>query len=137
MYLTPTDRKRRWYDANRDMVIERERHRRTDINHQAESAFKRAKKRAGKKGLEFTVEFSDLLIPTHCPVFPWIELTAISGEGFVDSNISLDRISSELGYVKGNVQFISYKANRNKNNSTLEELLALGEWAKDVLNANN
>lgn len=35
---------------------------------------------------------------------------------------SIDKVIPELGYVRGNVWVISNKANRIKNNATLEEL---------------
>jgi hypothetical protein len=35
---------------------------------------------------------------------------------------SLDRIFPELGYTKGNVRVISWRANWIKNNSTIEEI---------------
>ena len=36
-------------------------------------------------------------------------------------------------YEKGNVQVISWRANRIKSNASLEELVKIGEWAKSVL----
>ena len=50
-------------------------------------------------------------------------LTIYHYEGVLgDDSPSLDRIVSSLGYVKGNIRVISYKANRVKSNATLEEL---------------
>ena len=46
---------------------------------------------------------------------------------------SLDRIDSSQGYVKGNVIIISWRANRLKNNATLEDLIKLGKWAETNL----
>jgi hypothetical protein len=42
----------------------------------------------------------------------------------------LDRHVPSLGYVKGNVTFLARKANRLKNNSSVEELTSLLEWMK-------
>lgn len=42
-----------------------------------------------------------------------------------DSLAHLDRIDSNLGYVVGNVQWLSAKANRIKTNATVEELTML------------
>lgn len=39
-----------------------------------------------------------------------------------DDSYSLDRIDSSRGYVKGNIWVISLRANRIKNDSTVEEL---------------
>lgn len=50
----------------------------------------------------------------------------------------LDRFTPELGYVKGNVAFLSRRANRLKNNTTTHELRQLLNWmeryetAKDI-----
>lgn len=67
--------------------------------------------RAAKKGREFSIELSDIVIPTTCPVLG----TPMVGP-------SLDRIDSSKGYVKGNVRVISKRANMLKNNATIEEL---------------
>ena len=79
--------------------------------------FYAAKSRAKDKGLAFTITIDDVIIPDRCPVF---------GVEFDYSDRlltpSLDRIVNEKGYVKGNVQVISMKANMLKNNSTIEEL---------------
>lgn len=150
MYLTPTDKKRKpgqyrgmtraeyqrqWYAKNKDKRILQERIRRSSLEIQTSQLFHRAKRGAVRRGLEFAISIDDVIVPEFCPIFPWIKLTAIAGQGFVDSNISLDRIDSSKGYIVGNIQVVSYKANRNKNNSTLKELIRLGEWANDVLNS--
>lgn len=47
------------------------------------------------------------------------------------NSLSLDRIIPSLGYVKENVMWISYKANRIKNNLTLDEMkLLLKNWKR-------
>ena len=70
-----------------------------------------AKSRAKRKGREFSIELSDIVIPAVCPVLG----TPMVGP-------SLDRIDSGKGYVKGNVRVISKRANTLKNNATIEEL---------------
>ncbi len=49
------------------------------------------------------------------------------------SSPSLDRIIPEKGYVKGNVIVVSNKANVIKNNATPEEIIAVGEFYKKLL----
>ena len=48
------------------------------------------------------------------------------------SSPSLDRIIPSLGYVKGNIRVISFRANTLKNNATLSELELILEDAKKI-----
>ena len=82
--------------------------------------WRRAKARAKKAGLEFSIEVEDIFIPKNCPVFGF-KLEFNIG-GFKDNSASLDRIDNSKGYVKGNIQVISYKANAMKNSATFEEV---------------
>ena len=45
---------------------------------------------------------------------------------------SLDRRDTSLGYVKGNVEIISRKANRMKNDGTLDDLIEIGRAAHAI-----
>jgi len=81
-----------------------------------------AKGRAKIIGVDFNLTIDDLPPPTHCPLLG-IEINyAAQGRGGRDNSPSIDRIDPSLGYVPGNVWIISWRANRIKNNSTLEEL---------------
>jgi hypothetical protein len=81
-----------------------------------------AKSRAKKKGIDFNLELSDVIIPEFCPVFG-VPLEKAKGKSATrDNSPSLDRIHPEKGYVKGNVWVISNKANTIKSNATIEEL---------------
>jgi hypothetical protein len=63
-------------------------------------------------------------------------LCAISGEKLtfdkdnVSSNISIDRINSNLGYVEGNVQLVCAHVNIMKWNKSTEELI---EWCEKII----
>ena len=81
----------------------------------------RAKARAKKQGLQFSLDLSDIAIPEFCPILG-LRLEQSSTQGSSSSSPSLDRIFPERGYVKGNVRIISQKANRIKNDATAEEL---------------
>lgn len=91
-----------------------------------------ARARAASLGFEFSITEDDFEIPTNCPILG-IELFVGSGRCGPNSP-SLDRINSSIGYVPGNVQVISNKANTIKNNATLEELVIMGAWASEVIN---
>ena len=51
-----------------------------------------------------------------------------TGVGYHPERPSLDRIIPELGYVKGNVVFISMRANSIKQDATEQELYLVADW---------
>jgi hypothetical protein len=79
--------------------------------------------------IDFDLTEEDLkdIWTTHCPVF---------GKAFVmfdkshDCSPALDRIDPGKGYIKGNVCFISARANRIKYNATIEELEKVIDYIK-------
>jgi hypothetical protein len=79
-----------------------------------------AKSRARRDGLEFNIEPSDIVVPEKCP---YLKCKLTPGIGKVcDTSPSLDRINPRLGYIKGNIQVISFRANTIKAGRTLSEL---------------
>lgn len=91
--------------------------------------YRNAKSSAITRGLEFNINVTDIIIPTHCP-YLGIELTRIVNGGRQETNASLDRIDNNKGYTKDNIQVISSKANFMKRNASIEELIT---FAKGVL----
>lgn len=88
----------------------------------------RAKQRAVKHGIEFNIEFDDVVIPETCPVLG-IKLNVNSGRsGAYYNSPSLDRIDNSRGYTKGNIQVISQRANAMKHAATSDDLLRFAEW---------
>jgi hypothetical protein len=85
-----------------------------------------ARDTARRKGLEFDIEESDILIPETCP-YLGVKLTNTRLAGFVATNMSIDRIDSRKGYVKGNIQVMSRLANIMKSNATPEQLRTFAE----------
>jgi hypothetical protein len=84
-----------------------------------------AKYRAKKSGLEFSITANDITIPTCCPVLG-IELKMSErGAGRQNTAPSLDRIDNTKGYIPGNVEVVSWRANALKRDSTPEEMIAL------------
>ena len=87
------------------------------------------KYRARMHGIECTISVEDIVIPGICPVFG----TAFVIGGPVETRHlapSIDRIDSTLGYIKGNVQVISFKANAMKQNASIADMILLGKWAE-------
>jgi hypothetical protein len=91
------------------------------------------RKRARKRGIPFDLEPSDIVVHKSCPILG-IDLSF--GNGRVhDASPSLDRIIPEKGYVKGNCFVISSKANRMKQENTLETLEKIVAYIKERLPA--
>jgi hypothetical protein len=78
-----------------------------------------AKKRAEKKNLEFNLKNEDIEIPRYCPV---LGIPLYSSKLNTDNSPSIDRIDNKKGYIKDNIQIISTRANRIKNDSSFEEI---------------
>lgn len=94
--------------------------------------FHHAKERAAQAGLPFDREaVRELLLnpPTHCPVFGW---QFKPGGKRSDDSPSIDRIKPHLGYVRGNIALISFKANRIKTDATAAEVRAVADWLDKV-----
>lgn len=88
-----------------------------------------AKQRAKKYGIAFAIGRDDILMPPRCPILgiPFGPNTG-RGMGSHGDSPSLDRIEPLLGYVSGNVQVISRKANTMKSNASRAELEAFADW---------
>ena len=87
-----------------------------------------AKARSKKNNLPFDITIEDFSIPDVCPI---LAIKLQKGEGTcLPSSPSLDKIIPELGYVKGNVQVISHKANSMKQNATPWELIMFADWVR-------
>jgi hypothetical protein len=93
---------------------------------------KKSKKRKLRKDL--SIEYYKSLLTTHCPLLE-IELSYENYEGQIvpQNYATLDRINPQKGYIKGNVQIISYRANTLKNSASLDEMqLIVKNWTKHV-----
>lgn len=76
--------------------------------------------RAKKRGFEFNLTESDIIIPSFCPVLG-IPIKFNVGLNSDDS-ISVDRIDNSKGYISGNIVIISRRANTLKSSASLNEL---------------
>lgn len=91
------------------------------------SMYYNARNRARKGGYPCTITMDDIVIPAVCPVLG-IPLQVGTGRDNLPNAPTLDKIDPSLGYVPGNVQVISRKANAVKQDATREELLKFAAW---------
>lgn len=90
--------------------------------------FTRKKQNCKSNGIAFDVEFSDIFWPTHCPVLG-IELDYWGESGTrMENSPSFDKLDPSKGYIQGNVQIISWRANRIKNDGTAMEHRRIAEY---------
>ena len=104
------------------------------LAHPEQCLLRAARGRANKKQIEFNLTIEDIVIPECCPVLH-IKLQRQLGKGkILDTSPSLDRIDNSKGYIKGNVQVISTKANAMKSSANKEELLKFANWIYNTYN---
>lgn len=85
--------------------------------------WRRARSTANRKGLDFDLDLSDIVIPALCPI---LKVPLVRRGRYAPS---IDRIRSTRGYVKGNVVIISRLANTMKAHATFLELATFCENA--------
>ena len=124
---------RRWRKKNPDKVREqkrrwRSRHPETirawNDGNRISLMIYAARRRARASGVRFTITKDDVFMPRVCPVF---------GTKFVSKTptaATLDRMDPARGYVPGNVNIISKRANRLKSNATPDEIRKLAAWVR-------
>lgn len=105
-------------------------------NNYARVLYNQAKRGSVNRKLEFNLEYSDIVIPTHCPYLE-ILLTTTQGQGIVWTNASIDRINNNKGYVKGNIMIISRLANSMKQHSSIENLIMFSKNTLRMFNNDN
>jgi hypothetical protein len=84
-----------------------------------------AKQNAKSGGHVFEIQISDIIIPEVCPLLGI--LLDKNASHRADNLPSLDRIDNRLGYSRNNIWVISWRANKIKNNASLQELKSLAE----------
>jgi hypothetical protein len=85
--------------------------------------------RAKTRNIPFDIELSDIIIPEICPILGLPLKKSIDGNR--DFSPSLDRIDNTKGYIKGNIQVISSKANTMKHNANKEDLINFSNWVTE------
>ena len=108
-----------WQKENRDLHIEK-------------YLLYGATRRAKEKGLDFTIELSDIVIPELCPYLkePFQLTNRRRGEDRTNWP-SLDRIDNDKGYIKGNIEVISHLANTMKGKASLMQLKQFSKTIED------
>lgn len=99
-------------------------------NNREQVLFGQARYRAKRKGIAFNLEVSDIVIPKLCPVLKIPLSSGGNNGGPRGTSPSLDRIDNTQGYIKGNVQVISHKANTMKHCANNKELILFANWIK-------
>ena len=139
--------RRRYYQANKTEILARTAARYAakgeEIKAQRRAAYAddanyarymldRCRGRSRTKGLECTITVGDIQIPDVCPILGMpLKRNKGAGRAAPDSP-SVDRIDPSKGYIPGNVQVVSYKANAMKSNATPDELVRFAEWVTET-----
>lgn len=93
----------------------------------------RNKSRSIKSGVVFDVDVDDVIAVFPADgVCPALGIDLVLGKSDQDRNPSLDRLVSSVGYVRSNIAVISRKANRIKNDGSLEEIVSTLSWLKSI-----
>ncbi len=93
---------------------------------------KHAKRRAKKKGREFSLTEADIEIPEFCPVLG----IRIEAGGLDYSNSpSIDRLDQSKGYTSTNIIVVSYLANITRNSATPNQIRRVGRFYHKLLKA--
>ncbi len=85
-----------------------------------------ARYRSKLRGVTCTITAEDFSIPEFCPVLGMPLVYGKDNSG--PDSATLDRIDPNKGYVRGNVQVISRRANMMKSDASAVELLKFAAW---------
>jgi hypothetical protein len=105
-----------------------------DVQRQDQITLSKVKRRSLDRGYPFDLDVEHLreLWTGFCPIFGFEIKIGQTGTGHaLYDSAALDRKIPSLGYVKGNVIWLSTKANLIKQNATAEEVMAVAIWMKE------
>lgn len=120
----------RYYKNNRTTVLARGKQ--WSIDNYERVLLDTVRRRAEREGRVFELELSDIVIPEYCPVLGLKIIPRASLKS--GQSASVDRVDTRKDYTKDNVQIISLRANRLKNNATLAEVEKIYLYMKGLLN---
>lgn len=104
----------------------------TPLYQSQRAKFRSKKVNAKRVGYSWDISFGDLTWPTHCPILG-IEIDYFAPYR-TENSPSFDRIDNSLGYVKGNVHILSWRANRIKNDGTADEHRKIADYLDTLSN---
>jgi len=107
-----------------------------DRAHPFARSIRNAKHRAkcAEVPFDLTEEYLEDIWTGTCPVFYLRLAHPVIGEADEETVFrpSLDRMQPAAGYVRGNVIWLSDRANRIKNDASSQDLLTIGTWLEGV-----
>jgi hypothetical protein len=100
------------------------------------NACSKMKNKSKKLKLDFNLDptyLKDIFpVDGKCPALGLTLEKSINGVG-ADKSPSLDRIIPKLGYIKGNIQWVSRLANQIMTNATPDQVIMVGDYFKKVI----
>jgi len=103
----------------------------SDPMHYVKKIYRERGRFAKMRGIPFNLALSDLPpVPTLCPA---LGIPLKHGGTNNPNSPSLDRLIPERGYVKGNVYWLSRRANGIKHNADLREIENVAHWFRQQL----
>lgn len=89
-----------------------------------------------KQGKEWTIEVEDMFVlynmqEGRCALSGEMMTYQSTGDNSNDSNISLDRIDTTIGYVSSNVQYVCKRINLMRHKTSVKEFIT---WCERVAN---
>ena len=128
----------KWNHSNKGREYRRKYSKHWAINNPLRTLFSVLQTRSRKRGYEFNLAFEELKeleVSDICPILG-IPISWDKGSGNAsDNSISIDRIDPYRGYTKDNVIFVSLRANRIKNNGTLDEFKKIVVFLEHAMDA--
>lgn len=94
------------------------------------SRFRRKVQSCKNKNIPFNIKFEDVKWPEYCPILD-IKINYFN-DTMTDDSPSFDKMHPDVGYIKENVQIVSWRANRIKNNGTAEEHRKIADYIDDL-----
>jgi hypothetical protein len=122
---------REYYRNNKETVLQENKNYRRTKEGSINYLYKSAKRRSKKYNITFDLNIDDIVVPDVCPV---LNIPLMLGDGVsFDGSPTIDRIIPDLGYTRGNIIVVSMKANRIKNNASIDELKKVYEYYGKLL----